>query len=211
VTFPEKFPVEALAGKTATYAVTVQEVRERVLPAIDEAFLKQQGVESVEQLRDQIRKSLTMRKEAEDHAERRRQVADAFASKTQFPIPESLIDGESDSILRQLIDQNLRRGVPQEELEKSKEELYATARKAAIERTKIRMLLTRVAEAEKIKIERDDINRAIYREAQRSNQKPEKIAKDLEKDRDRVAALQQNILVDKALDFLVAKATVSPN
>jgi trigger factor len=208
VTFPEKFPVEALAGKTATYAVSVQEVRERVLPAIDEAFLKLQGAESVDQLREQIRKSLTMRKEAEDHAERRRQVADALSSRAQFPIPESLIDGESDSILRQLIEQNMRRGVPQEELEKSKEELYATARKAAIERTKIRMLLTRVAEAEKIKIERDDINRAIYREAQRSNQKPEKIAKDLEKDRDRVAVLQQNILVDKALDFLVAKATV---
>ena len=57
----------------------------------------------------------------------------------------------------------------------------------------------------------DDINRAIYREAQRSNQKPEKIAKDLEKDRERVAMLQQNILVDKALDFLVAKASVSSN
>ncbi len=211
VTFPEKFAVEVLAGKTATYAVTVQEVRQRVLPEIDEAFLKLQGVETVDQLREEIRKSLTMRKTAEDHAERRRQVADALASRAQFPIPESMIDSESDSILRQLIEQNMRRGEPQEELEKSKEELYATARRAAIERTKIRMLLTRVAEAEKIKIERDDINRAIYREAQRANQKPEKIAKELEKDRDRIAVMHQNILVDKALDFLVAKASVSDN
>src|SRR5690606_6272405 len=98
------------------------------------------------------RKSLTMRKEAEDYADRRRQAADALASRAEFPIPESLIDMESESVLRQLIEQNLRRGVPQEELEKSKEELYAAARKAAIERTKIRMLLTRVAEAEKITI-----------------------------------------------------------
>lgn len=209
VKFPEQFPVEPLAGKTATYTINVQEVRERVLPEVDEAFLKLQQVETVEQLREQIRKSLTMRKEAEDYADRRRQAADALASRAEFPIPESLIDMESESVLRQLIEQNLRRGVPQEELEKSKEELYAAARKAAIERTKIRMLLTRVAEAEKITIERDDINRAIYREAQRSNQRPEKIAKELEKDRDRVAVLQQNILVDKALDFLVSKASVT--
>lgn len=209
VVFPEKFSIEALAGKTAAYTVTVQEVRERVLPELDEAFLKLQSVESVDQLKEQIRKSLTMRKEAEDHADRRRQAADALSSRVQFPIPESLIDGESDAILRQMIEQNLRRGIPQEELEKSKEELYATARKAAIERTKMRMLLIRVAEAEKIKIDRDDINQAIYREAQRSNQKPDKIAKELEKDRDRVAMLQQNILVDKALDFLVEKASVT--
>jgi trigger factor len=187
----------------------VQEVRERVLPAIDEAFLKLQGVESVDQLREQIRKSLTMRKVAEDHNDRRRQAADALAARVQFPIPETLIDSESDAILRQLIEQNVRRGIPQEELEKSKEELYASARKAAIERTKVRMLLTRVAEAEKIKVDSDDINRALHREAQRSNQKPEKIAKELEKDRDRLVLLQQNILVDKALDFLVSKASVS--
>lgn len=209
VTFPEKFPVAALEGKQATYAVTVQEVRERVLPAIDEAFLKLQGVESVDLLREQIRKSLTMRKAAEDHNDRRRQAADALAARAQFPIPETLIDSESDAILRQLIEQNVRRGIPQEELEKSKEELYASARKTAIERTKVRMLLTRVAEAEKIKVDSDDINRALHREAQRSNQKPEKIAKELEKDRDRLALLQQNILVDKALDFLVSKASVS--
>ncbi len=209
VVFPEKFPVEPLAGKTATYAVTVQEVRERVLPELNQEFLKVQGVESVDQLRERIRNSLTMRKEAEDHAERRRQAADALASRVEFPIPETLIESESEAILRQLIEQNMRRGIPQEELEKAKEELYATSRKAAIERTKVRMLLTRVAEAEKIQIERDDINRAIYREAQRSNEKPEKVAKDLEKDRERVAVLQQNILVDKALDFLVSKASVT--
>lgn len=209
VVFPEAFPVEALAGKTATYSVTVQEVRERVLPELDEAFLKQQGAESVDQLREEIRKSLTMRKEAEDHAERRRQAATALTSRATFPIPDTVIDSEAEGILRTLIDQNIRRGIAQEELEKSKQELYATARNAAIERTKMRMLLVRVAEAEKITIERDDINRAIYREAQRSNQKPEKIAKELEKDRERVALLQQNILVDKALDFLVSKASVS--
>ena len=137
------------------------------------------------------------------------QATEVLASRVEFPIPETLIEGETDALLRQLVEQNLRRGVPQEELEKNKEELYASARKAAIERTKVRLLLLRVAEAEKIQVERDDISMALYREASRNNQKPEKLAKELEKDRGRVQALHENILVDKALDFLVSKATVT--
>ena len=209
IAFPEGFQVPVLAGKTGQYVFTVLEVRERVLPEVDEAFLKLQSVDSVEALREQIRNSLKARKEADDRAEQRHQAADALAAKVEFPIPESVIDGETDSLLRQLIESNLRRGIPQEELEKNKEELYASARKAAIGRAKIRLLLLRVAEAEKLKVEREDFNEVIYREALRSNQRPEKLVKQLEKDRDRVAALHQSILVDKALDFLVTKATVT--
>lgn len=209
ITFPEKFQVPQLAGKTGNYVINVQEVRERKLPELNEDFLKLQEVTTVEELREQVRKSLTTRKEGDDRAAQRRQAADAFAAKVDFPIPESLVESETQGLLRQIVEQNVRRGVPEDELEKNKEEIYATARKAAIERTKIRMLLLRLAEAEKIKVERDDINRALYTEAVRSNQRPEKVAKQLEKDRDRLQMIQQNILVDKALDFLVAQGTVS--
>jgi trigger factor len=189
--------------------VNVQEVRQRVLPELDDAFLQSQQVASLDELKERIKQSLVQRKESEDRADRRRQVAEALAGKVEFPIPETLIDSETEVLLRQLVEQNVRRGVPQEELEKNKEEIYATARKTAIGRTKVRMLLARVAEAEQMKIERDDINRALVREAMRSGQRPEKLVKELEKDRDRLQALQHNVLIDKALDFLVDRATVS--
>ncbi|BET67855.1 trigger factor [Opitutales bacterium ASA1] len=209
VAFPDTFNVPQLAGKTGQYSVSVQEVRQRVLPELDDAFLQSQQVASVDELKERIRQSLVQRKESEDRADRRRQVAEALAGKVEFPIPETLIDSETEVLLRQLVEQNVRRGIPQEELEKNKEEIYATARKTAIGRTKVRMLLARVAEAEQMKIERDDINRALVREAMRSGQRPEKLVKELEKDRDRLQALQHNVLIDKALDFLVDRATVS--
>jgi len=210
ITFPADFNVPALAGKTGNYTFTVQEVRERVLPALDEAFLKAQGAATVEELRERVRGSIKQQKEGNDRAERRRQAADALAAKVEFPIPEVLIDNETDVLLHQLVEQNLRRGIPQDELEKNKEQLYATARQAAVGRTKVRMLLLRVAEAEKLQVSRDDINHAIYREAMRSGSKPEKVVKELEKSRDRLTYFQQNILLDKALDFLVGAASVTP-
>lgn len=210
ITFPADFNIPALAGKTGHYTFNVQEVRERVLPAMDEAFLKQQGAATVEELRERVRHSIQQQKEGNDRAERRRQAADALAAKVDFPIPEVLIDNETDVLLHQMVEQNIRRGIPQEELEKNKEQLYAAARQNAVGRTKVRMLLLRVAEAEKLQVAREDINQAIYREAMRSGQKPEKVVKDLEKNRERLTYFQQNILLDKALDFLVGAASVSP-
>lgn len=210
ITFPAEFNVPALAGKTGNYTFTVQEVRERVLPPVDEAFLKQQGAATVEELRERVRASIKQQKEGNDRAERRRQVADALAAKVDFPIPEVLIDNETDVLLHQLVEQNIRRGIPQEELENNKEQLYNTARQAAVGRTKVRMLLLKVAEAEKFQVTREDINHAIYREAMRSGNKPEKVVKELEKNRERLTYFQQNILLDKALDFLVGAASVSP-
>lgn len=209
IEFPADFHVGELAGKIATYSVKVQEVRERVLPELDEQFLQAQGVSSVEELRSKVEESLKGRKEAEDRANRRRQVMEELSRRVDFPIPESLIDSEADQLVHQIVEQNIRQGIPQEELEKNKDEIFATARKNAIERVKVRMLLLRIAEKEEIKLERDDMNRAIVMEAMRARQKPEKFVKELEKNRDRLRAIQQDVLIDKALDFLVEQATVS--
>ncbi len=210
ITFPADFVAPAVAGRVGTYSVTVLEVRQRILPAIDEAFFKRQNVASLEELRERITTSLRSRKEAQDRGDRRRQVAEGLAAKIEFPIPESLIEDETESLLRQMVEQNVRRGVPQDELEKNKEELFVSARKAAIERTKVRMLLKRVAEAEKLEVKPQDFSAAVIREAQRRGQAPDKLLKDLRKDRNQAHAISENVLIDKALDFLVEQATVSP-
>jgi len=123
-------------------------------------------------------------------------------------VPESLIASERDGILRQFIEENLRNGVPQEKLEENKKELYDSASKAAVNRVKVQLLLAKIAEAEKLKVDEKDFNNWLMREAMRSGQRPDKLAKDLGKDRDQVRAVQQQLLFDKTLDFLVSKATV---
>jgi trigger factor len=209
IDFPDDFSVEALRGKKGHYSITLQEVRERELPELDEAFLKAQQVESLDDLKKRIEESLKMRKEAENRSEIRRQVSEELAGKVDFPIPESLIESETQNILRQVVEQNVRGGVPQEELEKNKEELFSNSRKAAIGRAKLQLILARVAETEEIKAEDRDLQQVIYQEAMRSNMKPEKYAKELSRDRGRIDSIQQAVVFDKTLDFLVDQATVS--
>jgi trigger factor len=210
VTFPADFqPVPALAGKTATYAIEIQEVRERALPPIDEAFLKANRADTLDALKTGIRGQLKMRKESQNRAEQRRQVSEALASKVEIPLPESLIEAETQSVLRNFIEENMRRGVPQEQFEKDKKELFDGARRAATQRVKVQLLLAKVAEAEKLSVTEEDIDTFIYRESVRTQQKPDKLVKILTSDREQLRSVQQSIIFDKAVDFLVSKATVS--
>lgn len=209
VTFPADFAaVPALAGKKVDYEIEVQEIRERVLPPMDEAFFKAQQVENLEGLKTQVKANLTARKDYGNRAAQRRQVTDALAAKADFPVPESLVSSERDAILRQFIEENLRNGVPQEKIEENKKELFENAAKAAQTRVKVQLLLAEIAQAEKLQVDEKDFNNWLMREAMRSGQRPDKLAKDLGKDRDQIRAIQQQLLFDKALDFLVAKATV---
>ena len=116
---------------------------------------------------------------------------------------------ETQAILRNIIEENMRRGVPAEQFEKDKKELFATAHQAAEKRIKLQLILAKIAQAEKLEVNESDVDQFIYREAVRTRQRPEKLAKELAKNRNRIRSIQESIIFDKAVDFLVAKAKVS--
>lgn len=210
VTFPADFqPVPALAGKTAEYAIEVQEVRERILPELDAEFFKAHQADDLEGLKSQVRSSLKLQKERQNRAAQRNQVTQALADKVNFEPPTSLVEAETQGVLRQFIEENMRRGIPAEQFEKDKKELFDGARKAAANRVKVQLILAKIAEAEKIQVTDRDIELFIRSEAARSNRSPDKIAKELGKSREALRSVQQSIIFDKSVDFLVSKASLS--
>lgn len=210
INFPAAFEAApALAGKTAAYAIEVQEIRTRGLPALDEAFFKTQEVASLDELKAKTRARLKSRKEYENRQRQRGQIQDALNAGVDIEAPLSLVEEETQNVLRNVIGENMRRGVPEEEFEKHKKELYDNARVAAGKRVKTRLILAKIAEQEKIEVSEADIDAFIYREAMMSRTSPEKLAKELTGDRARLRAVQQSIIFDKTLDLLVSKATVT--
>ncbi|MBL4575226.1 MAG: trigger factor [Opitutaceae bacterium] len=210
IEFPKNFSVEVLSEKKAVYSVEALEVRERLLPEINDEFLKAHQTESLDQLKGQILSSLKYRKESEGRSSLKQQASEKLAEMVECPIPESLIESETQSILQQVVERNLRMGVPQEEMEKNKDELHANARKSATIRAKMQLILAKIAEAEKLSASNEDMSRVIMQEAMKTGTKPEKLSKELSKDQGRVRSIQQSIVFNKALDFLVDQATVSP-
>lgn len=201
--FPEDFSEEVLRGKKATYSVELEEVRERELPELDEQFLQSLQVESEEELRKQTRENIQNQKNQANASGKREQIQQKLLDQVDFPVPQSAVEQQTQDILRDFLQRYMQQGVPQEEFENRKDELYEGASKAAVDRVKVRLVLGRIAEKESIEVENEDMSSAIMQEAMMTRTQPEKLVKELQKDRGRIQALRESVLMNKTLEFLI--------
>jgi len=204
--FPADFKPEALAGKTASYHITAEEVRQKVLPELNDELLKSLGAEDEADLRQKISQNIEEQKQQQNAKAERQQITEALLKAVDFPIPESGVASETDTVLREFMQRNLQQGIPAEEFEKHKQQLYDGASKAAHDRLKSRLILSRIAEQEKVKAEQEDFSRMIMMQAQQTGQAPEKLVKELQQDQTRINRMRSDIILGKTMDLLVEKA-----
>ncbi len=207
--FPKEHAVEELKGKKAEYTMEVHEVRERVLPELNEEFLKQLHVENLEQFRKQINDELKHRKEQEINQSLRFQITEALDKRIEFPLPESAIEFEAAGIFNDIVNQNRQRGMPDSEFQKHEEEIRTNAKSTAAHRVKLQIILGRIAKEEKIEIKNEDIQSHIMAEAMQTGTKPEQILKELQKNRGQMMAIQKSIIYNKTLEYLVKESAVT--
>ena len=99
---PEDYDAQELAGKTASYTVTVQEVKQEVLPDLDDDFarsLDEEGVETLEQLQERVAENVRIRVEAEAEAAYRDEVLDLLLATSDLDYPEVLVEREIDRLV----------------------------------------------------------------------------------------------------------------
>ena len=209
VEFPEKFNVEALQGKKAVYSVEVQEVRERKLPEMDEAFFESQQVKDLDELKERVKGWLAGQKTQQRRADLRRQVSEKLTESAEFALPESLVESETENAMRQVVMENMQRGVGQDTLEDNKEDIHAQSRQTAESRVKLQLILSQIAEKEEIEVSDQDMTQFVMQQAYQSGQKPEQFVNELKKDQNRLRMAQQSVLFDKTLEFLCDEAKVS--
>lgn len=205
----DDFAVEALRGKSVQYEVEVHEVRERKLPEIDEEFLKSVRSESLEDFKAQILDELENQKKREADDAKREQILKHLGDAVDFPLPQSAVESETQNAMSRIISQNMQQGVPEEEFEKNKDQIHAGAVQAAQRDVKLQIILNRIAEKEEVKVENEDLSRAVYNMAMQQRQKPEDLAKEFRKDRSRLIQLQRQILFSKTLELLSTESKSS--
>lgn len=204
--FPQDFKPEALAGKTVVYSVEAKEVREKVMPEMDDAFFESMQVKDENELRAKISENIENQKKQQNANGERQQITEELVKSVDFPIPQSGVESETEAVLRDFMQRNMQQGVSAEEFEKHKESLHEGASKAAHDRFKSRLILTKIAEKEKIKVENEDLSRMIMMEAQQAGQNPDKLVKELQKDQNRVNQMRRDIILGKTMDLLAEKA-----
>ncbi len=207
VDFPADFVTPQLAGKQGVYEVEVVEVKEKHLPTLDEAFAKAYGAESLEKLRAGVRKDLENELKFKRNKIIRGQLLQELLARVQFELPESTVAQETRNVVYDIVQENAKRGVPREVIEKEKEQIYSAAAKGARERVKLDFVLQKIAEKEDIKVSQDEIAHRISYLATLYQIPADKFAKDLQK-RNGLIEIYDQIMNDKVIEFLQQNAMI---
>lgn len=206
--FAADFPESALAGKTAVYELELNEIREKKLPEVDEAFLKDMGDKTEADFRARLAKDITAEKTQHNEVLKRQYAVDKLMEGVDFPLPESALEEERQSVLQEMMMRFMSSGATKEDLEKNKESLFENATKEAEPRAKMRIFLNRVAVANSLKVDNEDMQRMLWQESVRTRTRPEELIKQLKKDQARINRMRSDALLQKAINFIAEKAEV---
>jgi len=208
VEFPAEFPVAEVAGKMADYAVTLNEIKQKVLPSIDDAFAARLAPgKTVAELRQMVEHDLEHEKEHEVERAKESQILNFLQEHTAFDLPPPLLQNETRRALNELVHRNRERGVPDDMLKGKEKELVEGAGSLAAHRLKTNFILSRIAEREKIEVSHEEIDARIREEAARYDISVDKMRKELQ-EHDGLNTLAEQLLLGKTLDFLKANVRI---
>jgi trigger factor len=211
VAFPEDYRAEELAGKDATFAVEVKEVREKVLPELDDEFASEASeFDTLEELRADIAKRLAEVVGERIEQDFRLAAVDAAAGAAGVELPDELTIARAEERWERVGRQLAARGMsPDTYLQmqgKTREEMIEKSRPDAEAELRREAVLAAIAEAEGIEVSEEEMVEALAHPAEHERTTPEKLLKRLRED-GRDAMVREDIRLRKAID-LVAEAAV---
>ncbi len=207
VDFPTDFVTPQLAGRKGVFDVEVAEVKERVLPALDDALAKTYGAENFAKLREGVRRDLENELKYSQDKNLRGQIVRGLLGRVNFELPESAVARETRNVVYDIVRENQKRGLTREQIEHEKEKIYSAATHGAKERVKYAFLMQKIAEKEGIKVSQEEVARRISQLAAMYQIPPDKFAKDLQK-RNGLIEVYDQVMNEKTMDFLLANARI---
>lgn len=211
--FPENHHEKSIAGKDVQFRVIVKEIKEKLLPELDDEFARQIGsFESLDELRKLLRDRLKEINEQQAEADLNNEIVKQYVDAVEVEIPEKMIDREIDEMVTDLAYQLAQQGMTFDEymayLNQTPEQMRESMKGDAEKRVKTRLVLEALAEKEGIKVSEEVLEEEIKLIAERTQKTPEEVRKILE-ERNDLGMLAYDVLLRKAYYHLVEEVKKS--
>jgi trigger factor len=208
VEFPEGYPNPDLAGKPATFAVSVKEIAQPKPLVLDDDLAKAQGFDGLDALKTAIRERFARDYAQLSRARVKRALLDHLAENYPFQVPAGMVDLEFEAIWKQLKEEMERTG---EELAegKSEEELKEEYRAIAERRVRLGLILSDIGQNNQLKVEQHELNAAIAEQARRYPGQEQKVLDFFRNNPSALEHLRAPLYEDKVVDFILQLANVS--
>ncbi len=203
VNYPEDTQDKRLAGKTFSYAVKVQAIKQKSLPDLNDEFAKTLGeFQTVDDIRKAIREQMESERRHQAEHDAKEKMVGELIQQNDFEVPDSLIEQQIDIRLERGLRALAAQGLTAEQMKKMDlNRLRAGQREQAVHDVKAALLLERVAEEENVQVSDEELNQELESLARQSKQTSEAVRARLTRDGglDRIRTRIRN---EKTLDFL---------
>jgi trigger factor len=204
-TFPVDYPQKQWAGKEAAFDVTVKEIKEKKLPALDDEFAKDLGLTSLSELKQKVRESLE--KETTEKADKdlEDQIFQALLDRNTFSVPPTLVEQRTLSLIRRTRQALERQGLVQPNDPKAEEALRERVRPQAEKDVRLSYLLKAIAEQEKLEDVGSDIDALKKKALEESKDKQETVEKYF---KEHLTSIRASLIEGKVIEFLKKNAKI---
>jgi trigger factor len=214
VTFPAEYQAEHLAGKEAVFKVSVKEVREKILPELDDDFASDASeFETLDELRDDVREKVGAALGSRAEEDFRIAAVDAAVAGATVEVPDDLVTARATERLERMERQLAQRGMdPSAFLQmqgKTREELIEESKPDAEKELKREAVVTAIAEAEAIEVSDEELVEALEHSAEHERTTPEKLLERLRQN-GREKMIAEDIRARKAIEMVADAAKPIP-
>jgi trigger factor len=203
VNYPDDFSDERLRGKTLSYRVKINAIKQKTIPDLNDDFAKELGeYSSLEEVRTRIREGMEHERRHTAEREAKDKLLAELIRRNEFEVPEALVEHQIDIRLERGLRALAAQGLSSEHMKKMDlPRLRAGQRDQALQEVRASLLLEKIADEEKIEVGDEEINREIEALATQTNQTADAIRARLTRD-GALDRIRNRIRNEKALEFL---------
>lgn len=212
VTFPADYHAADLAGKKATFKCEIKNVRERIMPKLDEEFVSNSTeFETVEEYKKSVKDKLLKEAEEKANLELDNDILDKIIDDTNFTVPAKMVEDEFNRQFNGMQSQMQYQGIRYEDylkyLNKTDEDFKAEIRANCTRNVKARLVLEKLIRIEKLDITEKDIDKKIAEMAKAAKQPVEEFKKHV--NNDYINRVANELLMNKLIEFLHKNNTIN--
>jgi trigger factor len=213
LTFPADYGNQELAGRDASFELTIKEVKLKQLPEVDDDFAVDAGFDDLEELREDIRRRLLEAEEARIEADFRQAALDAAVGQAQVAITPELVTARAQEMWERMLHALAHRGISREAYVqitgRGEPEILSEMEPEAELALRREAVITAVVAAEGISPTDEELLEALAPSAEREEVEPSKLLEDLQS-AGRLDEVREDVAARKAIDLIAASATPIP-
>lgn len=209
VTFPKDYHAANLSGKEAEFIVDVKEIRAHKPAEMNDELAKDLGFPSIDKLRERVKDDIGGDYNRITRALVKRQLMDQLADAHNFEVPQGLLESEFESIWKQVQESKTKSELPKEDQGKTEEELRKEYHTIAERRIRLGLLLSEVAQQQKLEVAPNDLRNALMAEARRFPGQEKAVIEYYTQTPGALERIRAPLLEEKVVDYILSQAKVS--